>query len=52
MVEMFVMLMLWFLFFQDELGGVKISEADRQRLKLKSAARKGQGSIQIPRKEF
>ncbi|KAH6778581.1 Mitochondrial transcription termination factor family protein [Perilla frutescens var. frutescens] len=27
----------------DELGGVKISEADRQRLKLKRAAHKGQG---------
>lgn len=47
---MFVMLMLFF--FQDELGGVKISKADRQRLKLKNAAHKGQGSIQIPRKKF
>lgn len=27
----------------DELGGVKISKADRQRLKLKNAAHKGQG---------
>lgn len=27
----------------DELGGVKISKADRQRLKLKRAAHKGQG---------
>lgn len=31
--------------YQDELGGVKISKADRQRLMLKSAASKGQGII-------
>lgn len=32
--------------YQDELGGVKISKADRQRLMLKGAAKKGQGIIE------
>ncbi|KAL8462324.1 hypothetical protein ACS0TY_033391 [Phlomoides rotata] len=37
-------------FSDDELGGVKISKADRQRLMLKSAASKGQGSTRHTKK--